>query len=100
MSKSVGYVAYLRVRTKPEKRAEFLRLVAELRANVRKHESTTLFYEILQGSHENEFVFFEGFVDEAAQQAHEKAAYHVAMSTAGWACLDGNPVIEFMKPAV
>jgi quinol monooxygenase YgiN len=98
--KSVGYAAYMRVRTKPEKRAEFLRLVGELRANVRKHEPTTLFYEILQGGDANEFVFLEGFVDEAAQQSHQNAAYHVAMSAAGWACLDGKPVIEFMKPAV
>ena len=97
---SVGYAVYMRVRTTPAKRAEFLRLVTELRANVRKHEATTLFYEILQGSHPNEFVFLEGFVDEASQQAHQNAPYHVAMSAAGWACLDGEPVIEFMKPAV
>ncbi len=100
MSKPVGYAAYLRLRTKPEKREEFLRLIGELRNNVRRHEPTTLFFEILQGKHANEFVFFEGFVDEAAQQAHQNAAYHVAMSAAGWACLDGEPVIEFMKPAL
>ena len=96
----MGYATYMRVRTKPERREEFLRLVTELRANVRQHEPTTLFYEILQGSDANEFVFFEGFVDEASQQAHQNAAYHVAMSASGWACLAGQPVIEFMKPAV
>ena len=46
-----------------------------------------------------EFVFFECFTDEAAQQRHQNMPYHVAMSAAGWACLDGQPVIEFLRPA-
>ncbi len=99
MSKSVGYAAYLRVRTKPEKRDEFVSLVTTLRDNVLRHEPDTLVYEFLQGANANEFVFMECFVDEAAQQRHAAAPYHVAMSEAGWACLDGEPVIEFMKPA-
>lgn len=44
-------------------------------------------------------MFFECFTDEAAQQRHQQMPYHVAMSSAGWACLDGQPVIEFLKPA-
>ncbi len=100
MANSVGYAAYMRVRTKPDKREEFLRLVGELRRNVKQNEATTLIFEVLQGADHNEFVFFEGFVDQAAQKAHQDAPYHVAMSAAGWACLDGQPVIEFMKPAV
>jgi quinol monooxygenase YgiN len=89
----------MRVRTKPEKRDEFVRLVTQLRADVLANEADTLVYEILQGADANEFVFFECFTDEAAQQRHQNAPYHVAMSAAGWACLDGQPVIEFMKPA-
>lgn len=100
MSDSVGYAAYMRVRVIPARREEFLRLVAELRGNVLAHEPGTLFFEVLQGADENEFVFMEGFVDKHAQKAHQDAAYHVAMAAAGWACLDGQPVIEFMKPAV
>lgn len=100
MSKSVGYAVYMRVQTKPEKREEFLRLMRGLHADVHRHETTTLFFEVLQGSHPNEFVFLEGFTDEAAQQAHANAPYHVAISAAGWACLAGEPVIESMKPAV
>jgi quinol monooxygenase YgiN len=100
MAQTVGYAAYMRVRTKPEKREEFLRLVGELSRNVKQNEPRTLFFEVLHGADENEFVFLEGFVDEAAQKAHQDAPYHVAMSAAGWACLDGTPVIEFMKPAV
>jgi quinol monooxygenase YgiN len=89
----------MRVRTKPEKRDEFVRLVTQLRADVLANEADTLVYEILQGADANEFVFFECFTDEAAQQRHQNAPYHVAMSASGWACLDGQPVIEFMKPA-
>ncbi len=98
--KAAAYACYMRVRTKPDKRDEFARLVLELQANVRRHEPDTLVYEVLQGGDANEFVFFECFTDEAAQQRHQQMPYHVAMSAAGWACLDGPPVIEFLRPAV
>ena len=100
MSNDVGLAAYMRVRTKPEKREEFLRLVGELRANVQRHEPGTLLFEVLQGNDPNEFVFFECFTGTPAQKAHQDAPYHVAMSAAGWACLDGTPIIEYMRPAV
>jgi quinol monooxygenase YgiN len=100
MSATCGYACYIRLRTKPHKRDEFLNLVRELRANVKKHEQGTVFFELLQGAETNEFVFFEGFVDEAAREVHASAPYHLAMSDAGWACLEGDPTIEFMKPAV
>src|SRR5829696_6591599 len=58
MTTSVGYAAYIRVRTKPEKRDEFIGLVTELRANVLQNEPDTLVFEILQGKDQNEFVFF------------------------------------------
>lgn len=99
MSKKAGYCCYMRVRTKPEKRAEFVSLITELRKQVLLHEPDTLVYEFLQGREADEFVFFECFTDQAAQQHHQNQPYHVAMSQAGWACLDGEPVIEFMEPA-
>jgi quinol monooxygenase YgiN len=100
MKKTVGFAAYMRVRTKPGKREEFIRLVTELRGNVLQHEPDTLVFEILQGADPNEFVFFEGFTDEAAQKAHQDQPYHVAMAPLGWACIDGEAIIEFMKPAL
>jgi quinol monooxygenase YgiN len=99
MSKSVGYAAYLRVRTKPEKRDEFVALITELRRNVLQHEPGTYVYEFLQGADPNEFVFFECYKDKAAQEIHQNQPYHVAMAPAGWACLDGDPIIEFLQPA-
>jgi len=99
MSKTAGYCCYMRVRTKPEKRDEFVSLITELRKQVLQNEPDTLSYEFLQGPEPNTFVFFECFSDQAAQQRHQHQPYHVAMSQAGWACLDGEPVIEFMEPA-
>jgi quinol monooxygenase YgiN len=90
----------MRVRTKPERRDEFVSLVTELRRQVLQNEPDTLTFELLQSSQPNEFVFFECFTDKAAQERHQYQPYHVAMSEAGWACLDGDPVIEFMEPAV
>ena len=99
MTSPVGYAAYLRVRTKPDKRDEFVRLIAELRSNVLQNEPDTLVFEVLQGADRNEFVFFECFKDMAAQKRHQDQPYHVAMAPLGWACLEDNPVIEFMQPA-
>ena len=99
MNLRVGYACYMRLRTKPERRDEFLRLVLALQANVREHEPATLVFELLQGADRNEFVFFEGFVDQAAQKRHQEQPYHVAMSARGWECLDGSPTIEFLSPA-
>ena len=44
-------------------------------------------------------MFFECFKDMAAQKRHQDQPYHVAMAPLGWACLEDNPVIEFMHPA-
>jgi quinol monooxygenase YgiN len=100
MTKAICLAAYMRVRTKPDKREEFLRLIGELRSNVHRHEAGTLLFEVLQGNDANEFVIYECFTDVAAQQLHQNAPYHVAMAPAGWACLDGQPVIEYLRPAV
>jgi quinol monooxygenase YgiN len=99
MTPAIGYGCYIRVRTKPDKRDEFVRLILSLRAQVLANEPSTLVYEFFQAADRNEFVFFEGYVDELAQEHHQRAPYHVAMSQAGWECLEGAPTIEFMRPA-
>lgn len=100
MNRDVGYAAYMRVRTKPAKRAEFIQLITELRTNVLRNEPETYVFEIMQGADENEFVFFECFKDQAAQKFHQEQPYHVAMAPLGWACLEDGPIIEFLKPAL
>jgi quinol monooxygenase YgiN len=100
MNRDVGYAAYMRVRTKPGKRGEFVRLITELRTNVLQNEPDTYVFEIMQGADENEFVFFECFKDRVAQKFHQDQPYHVAMAPLGWACLEDEPIIEFLKPAL
>lgn len=100
MNRSVGYAAYMRVRTKPAKREEFIQLVTELRKNVLRNEPDTYVFEIMQGADENEFVFFECFKDKAAQKFHQDQPYHVAMAPLGWACLEDGAIIEFLQPAL
>ncbi len=94
MSANKSYAMYIRVRVKPEKRAEFLGLIKDLAANVRAHEPDTLVFELLQAEDPNEFVFFECFKDEAACERHQQMDYHLAMSDAGYACLSEDPHIE------
>jgi quinol monooxygenase YgiN len=93
-----GYVGYLRVRVKIEKRDEFIDLIRTLRADVRRELDGVTFYEFLATADPLEFVLLQGFADEGAYQRYANAPFHVAMAPAGWACLDGDPHIEFMGP--
>ena len=98
MTESIGYLGYMRVRTKPQKRDEFVRLITKLRRDALENEPGTIVFEVVQGADLNEFVLIEGFVDKAAQKIHQNAPYHVGMADAGWACLEGTPIIEWMTP--
>lgn len=97
--KSTGYVVCMRVRVLPEKRAEFIRLISQLIRDVKANEPETLIYEVAQSSVDpDEFVFFERFTSEAAYEKHRQAPYHVAMSSAGWACVSGDVHVEVLTP--
>jgi quinol monooxygenase YgiN len=93
-----GRGVYMRVRVKPQKREEFIGLIKGLVRDSKANESGTQVLEFMQAADPNEFVFFERFASEAAMKAHQEAPYHVAMSAAGWACLDGDPHIEQLTP--
>lgn len=96
--RDVGYACYLRVRIKPEKREEFIGLIRKLRDDVRREMPQTRFYEFLATADPLEFVLLQGFADEAAYQRYADAPFHTGMAPQGWACLDGDPYIEFMHP--
>lgn len=93
-----GFCVFMRVRVKPEKREEFIGLMRGLQRDVRANEPDTLVFEIAQGDDPLEFLFFEGFTDEAARERHQNMPYHVAVSPAGYACLAQDPQIEFIRP--
>jgi quinol monooxygenase YgiN len=93
-----GYACYMRVRVQADKRAEFIGLVLQLKADVARAMPEVGFYEFLATAEPLEFVFMQGFASQAAFQAYADAPFHMAMSAAGWACLDGEPHIEFLTP--
>lgn len=95
-----GYACYMRVKVLPDRREEFLSLVLQLRADVQRELASVVFYEFLATGNPLEFVFMLGFEDEAAYQQYADAPFHLAMAPLGWACLDGEPHIEFLRPAV
>ncbi|WP_439534570.1 putative quinol monooxygenase [Polymorphobacter sp.] len=89
----------MQVRTKPEKSDEFARLTAQLQKDVRAHEPGVLVYQVMRSEEDPAlFVMTEVFADEAAYKAHPDMPYHQAMSAAGWACVDGQPVIQRFTP--
>ena len=94
-----GYACNMRVKVLAEKRDEFVGLVQQLRVDVARELSSVVFYEFLATASPLEFVFMLGFADEAAYQQYADAPFHLAMAPLGWACLDGEPTIEFLRPA-
>ena len=93
-----GRGVYIRVRVKPQKREEFVGLIKGLVRDAKANERGTQVLEFMQAADPNEFVLFERFESEAALKTHQQAPYHVAMSAAAWACLDGEPHIEQLTP--
>ena len=100
IAQGTGYACNMRVKVLAEKRDEFVGLVRQLRVDVARDLSSVVFYEFLATGNPLEFVFMLGFADEAAYQQYADAPFHLAMAPLGWACLDGEPTIEFLRPAV
>lgn len=94
-----GYACNMRVKVLAEKRDEFVGLVLQLRVDVARELPSVVFYEFLATANPLEFLFMLGFADEAAYQQYADAPFHLAMAPLGWACLDGDPAIEFLRPA-
>lgn len=93
------YGVSMRVRVKAERREEFIALIRQLAHDVRANEPGTLVFECMQNEADPlEFVFAERFRDREAWKAHQNAPYHLEMAPKGWACLDGDPIIEPMLP--
>lgn len=89
----------MRVRIKSEKVATFAQLVAQLARDVYANEPDCLAFEVRQLEDDpTTFLFYECFRNEAAFTAHPDMPYHKAMSEAGWACVEGEPIIERLSP--
>jgi quinol monooxygenase YgiN len=89
----------MHVRTKADKSDTFQQLVAQLQKDVRAHEPGVLVFQVMRSVEDPAlFVFTEVFADEAAHAAHPDMPYHKAMSAAGWACVEGEPLIQRFDP--
>ncbi|KPF92031.1 antibiotic biosynthesis monooxygenase [Novosphingobium sp. AAP83] len=93
----IGIVMH--VRTKPDKSNEFAQLMTQLQQDVRAGEPDVLVYQVMRSDDDpSVFLITEVFANEAAYLAHPEMPYHKAMSAAGWACVEGEPVITRCKP--
>lgn len=89
----------MHVRTKPDKTDEFIALTTQLQRDVHANEPDTLLFQVLRSQDDpNSFAFMELFTSEEARKAHARQPYHVAMSAAGYACLEGEPDIRSFDP--
>lgn len=89
----------MHVRTKPDKTDDFIALTTQLQRDVRANEPDTLLFQVLRSREDpHVFAFMELFTSHEARKAHAQQPYHVAMSAAGYACLDGDPDIRAFDP--
>lgn len=95
-----GYVCLLRVKILPAKLAEFKGLIHQLRDDTLREIRGVTFYEFLATDDPHVYVLVQGFADEAVYKEYANVPFHLEMAPAGWACLDGEPSIEFMRPVV
>ena len=93
----IGIVMH--VRTKPDKSNKFAQLMVQLQKDVRAAEPDVLVYQVMRSDDDPAlFLVTEVFADEASYLAHPEMPYHKAMSAAGWACVEGEPVITRCTP--
>ena len=95
-----GYVCLLRVKILTAKVEEFKGLIHTLREDTLREIEGVTFYDFLATDDPHVFALVQGFTDEAAYQRYANVPFHLEMAPAGWACLDGEPSIEFMTPVV
>ncbi|MBO9375834.1 antibiotic biosynthesis monooxygenase [Sphingomonas histidinilytica] len=87
------------VRTKPGRAREFARLTAKLQRDVRANEPGALIWQVMRADDDPDlFYFTELFATAEAHAAHPGMPYHVAMSAAGWDCVEGEPEIRLCTP--
>jgi len=93
-----GYVCLLRVKIHADKVGEFKQLIHKLRLDTVREIAGVTFYEFLSTVDPLVFVMVQGFESEEAYRLYANAPFHLEMAPAGWACLDGDPTIEFLSP--
>ncbi len=91
-----SFVATLR--TKPEKRDEFIALQTELKALVHEHEPDALVYELLQAEEDdNLFYCIATFRDQAAFDHHMQIDFHERLVPPILECLAQDMELGFFR---
>ena len=88
-----------RMKIKPGREEEFVRLARQLTEKVHANEPDTLRYEFFRLKDEPlGYAVFEQFTDEAAEEAHRDTPHFHELAPALIECLDGTYVREFLDP--
>ncbi len=86
------------LRTRPDKRAEFIALQTELKALVHRHEPDALAYELLQSDEEPDlFYCVATFRNEAAFDHHMQIDFHERLVPPILECLAQEMELAFFR---
>ena len=88
-----------RMKVKPEKEQDFLRLARELTAEVRAREPETVAYEFFKLRDEPlGYAVYEQFLNEEAEKALLNTPHFLRIAPDLIECLDGTYVREYLDP--
>lgn len=88
-----------RMKVKPEKREDFLRLAQELTREVREKEPETIGYEFFKLRDQPlGYAVYEQFLTEEAEEAHLNTPHFKRIAPDLIECLDGTYVREYLDP--
>lgn len=88
-----------RMKIKPDRREDFIRLARELTEKVHANEPDTTAYEFFRlRDDEYSYAVFEQFTSEDAEEAHRNTDYFNALAPDLIDCLDGPYVREYLDP--
>ncbi len=88
----------VRLRAVPEWEAELIAIFERVRTAVRQSEPGCTAYEMRRTGEPHGFVIFESYVDAAALEVHLAAPYVREAAGPLFACLDGPPETERLRP--
>ena len=88
----------VRMKVKPEKREEFLRMLADVTEAVEEGEPDTVVYATWETETPNEFFMIESYRSEEGRAFHNDRHRHIG--EAFFACLDGKPEVETLGALV
>ena len=88
----------VRMKVKPEKREDFLRILTEVTDAVEESEPDTVVYATWETETPNEFFMIESYRSQEGRDFHNEQ--HKAIAPEFFACLDGPPEVETLGALV